>query len=90
MTHPFPDLNWTVLQALGRPDAATRAAFLDEACAHNLTFRRQVDAILRGHDEGARGFAAVRTPAASIAVGLDCLLGDFSPAAAAPLLAAHA
>jgi eukaryotic-like serine/threonine-protein kinase len=39
-------------QALAKRNAADRAAFLDEACAGNDTLRRQVDELIRSHEEG--------------------------------------
>jgi WD40 repeat protein/serine/threonine protein kinase len=37
--------------ALQRPNAADRAAFLDEACGGNVELRRGVDALLREHEQ---------------------------------------
>ena len=37
------------LAALDLPDAAARAAYLDEACGGDAEFRRQVEALLAAH-----------------------------------------
>ena len=63
MNPPYPDLNAIVISALAYPAGAERSGYLDQACPRNLTFRRQVEAIVRAHDEARSGFAAVQRPA---------------------------
>ena len=44
-------------QALQQPDAAARAAFLDQACADQPALRARLEKLLRAHDAPAGLFA---------------------------------
>src|SRR5688572_19597392 len=47
----------TFLEALKKPSAGDRAAFLDQVCGGNDELRRSVELLLRAHDK-AGGFLA--------------------------------
>jgi WD40 repeat protein/serine/threonine protein kinase len=48
-THPRKTERDLFLEALERPTPGERAAFLDEACAHDLSLRAAVEALLQHH-----------------------------------------
>lgn len=49
MNSTYFDMNAVVLAALRLPAGPERLAYLDGACTANLTFRRQVEALLGEH-----------------------------------------